>query len=141
MPLVLLGLLSGSPTRRAMLRCTWMQVPRFHESVRLLFVVGSNAPGPAVADELRVNVTEGERMRAFCPPGRTCAQKKFDPNKRVQTGSVTTYWKLAAFLTGPNPNPNPGPNPNPNPNPQVASGGGGQKSGLVLVFSQVLGLG
>ena len=99
MPLVLLGLLSGSPTRRAMLRCTWMQVPRFHESVRLLFVVGSNAPGPAVADELRVNVTEGERMRAFCPPGRTCAQKKFDPNKRVQTGSVTTYWKLADFLT------------------------------------------
>ena len=101
------------------------QVPRFHESVRLLFVVGSNAPGPAVADELRVNVTEGERMRAFCPPGRTCAQKKFDPNKRVQTGSVTTYWKLAALRTGPNPNPNPGPNtdpnrnpgPNPNPNP------------------------
>jgi len=45
-PLVLLGLLSGSPTRRAMLRCTWMQVPRFHESVRLIFVVGSNAPGP-----------------------------------------------------------------------------------------------
>ena len=38
-------------------------------------------------------------MRAFCPPGRTCAQKKFDPNKRVQTGSVTTYWKLADFLT------------------------------------------
>ena len=63
MPLVLLGLLSGSPTRRAMLRCTWMQVPypnpnpnpspsqvpRFHESVRLLFVVGSNAPGPGQA--------------------------------------------------------------------------------------------
>ena len=98
-PLVLLGLLSGSPTRRAMLRCTWTQVPRFHESVRLLFVVGSNSPGPAVADELRVNVTEGERMRAFCPPGRTCAQKKFDPNKKVQTGSVTTYWKLAAFFT------------------------------------------
>ena len=55
--------------------------------------------------------------RAFCPPGRTCSQKKFDPNKRVQTGSVTTYWKLAARLTGPNPNPNPGPNTGPKPNP------------------------
>ena len=46
--------------------CLPWQVPRFHETVRLLFVVGSNSPGPqAVADELRVNVTEGERMRAL----------------------------------------------------------------------------
>ena len=81
-PLVLLGLLSGSPARREMLRCTWMQVPRFHETVRLLFVVGTNTPPAAagVTDELRVNVTEGERMRAY---GQS-AQKKFDPSKKVR---------------------------------------------------------
>ena len=30
-------------------------------------------------------------MRAFCPPGKTCVQKKFDPSKKVLTGSVTSY--------------------------------------------------
>ena len=93
-PLVLLGLLSGNPTRRAMLRCTWMMVPKLDGQVRLLFVVGSNAPAEGATDELRVNVTEGERMRAH---GQK-EQAKFDPGKKVQTGSVTTYWKLAAFF-------------------------------------------
>ena len=98
-PLVLLGLLSGSPTRRAMLRCTWTQVPRFHETVRLLFVVGSNSPGQAVADELRVNVTEGERMRASNP----------SPNPNPNPNPVPN--------PDPDPDPDPDPNPNPNPNP------------------------
>ena len=93
-PLVLLGLLSGNPTRRAMLRCSWMQVDGVGDQLRLLFVVGRNAPEVGATDELRVNVTEGERMRAY----KQTKQSKFDPSKKVQTGSVTTYWKLAAFF-------------------------------------------
>jgi hypothetical protein len=93
-PLVLLGVMSGNPTRRAMLRCTWMQVDGVRDQMRLVFVVGRNAPEAGHSDELRINATEGERMRAY----RQTRQSKFDPTKKVQTGSVTTYWKLAAFF-------------------------------------------
>lgn len=91
--LLLLGLLSGSPVRRDMLRCSWMAMPALEQHVRLLFVVG-RAGAEHRADVLPVNVTEGEHMRRA---GQNHT-RTFDAKKGIRTGTVTTYWKLAAFL-------------------------------------------
>jgi len=53
--------------------------------------VGHGRPLEDSADLLVVNVTEGERMRSDTDP-RNC------PAGKICTGSVATYWKLAAFL-------------------------------------------
>jgi hypothetical protein len=67
LPILLLGLLSGSAPRREMVRCTWMRVPVLQQSVRTIFIVGK-ASAEARADVLPVDVIEGERMRNCVPP-------------------------------------------------------------------------
>ena len=92
-PLLLLGLLSGSAVRREMVRCTWMRVPALRQSVRTVFVVGRSSAEP-LADVLPVDVIEGERMRNFKQNKTTT----FAVHKVVRTGTLTTYWKLTKFL-------------------------------------------
>ncbi len=98
-PLVLLGVLSGSRERRDLLRCTWMRPGHARadtsagvvvERVRMLFIVGRNASegGP---DMFEVDVAEGARMRA-------AGQERGRTVRGVKTGSITTYWKLAAWF-------------------------------------------
>lgn len=92
-PILLLGLLSGSAPRREMVRCTWMRVPVLARSVRTVFIVGK-ASAEARADVLPVDVIEGERMRNYKQNKTTT----FAVHKVVRTGSLTTYWKLVKFL-------------------------------------------
>jgi len=50
LPILLLGLMSGSLPRREALRCTWMRVPAVANSIRTLFVVGKASDGTRPAD-------------------------------------------------------------------------------------------
>ena len=81
----------SSARRRALLRCTWLKLGGGSAGLRVKFVVGHGRPLEDSADLLVVNVTEGERMRSDTDP-RNC------PAGKICTGSVATYWKLAAFL-------------------------------------------
>jgi hypothetical protein len=60
-PLLLLGLLSGSETRRKFARCTWLRVSS-SGFVRHLFVVGKNAADRGHADVLEVPVEDGKHL-------------------------------------------------------------------------------
>lgn len=58
-PLLLLGLISGSFARREVHRCTWMRIlPRMGGGVRVRFVVGKAERDAAAADVLPVAVAE-----------------------------------------------------------------------------------
>ena len=87
--LVLLGVLSGSRTRRDLIRCTWFTVKP--PGVRALFIVGRNQTDAAQADVVSVQVTEGERMRSY-------KQEQTKTFSGIMTGSVSTYWKLIEYL-------------------------------------------
>lgn len=87
--LVLLGVLSGSRTRRDLIRCTWLTVKP--PGVRALFIVGRNQTDAAQPDVVTVRVTEGERMRSY-------KQKQTSTFSGIVTGSVSTYWKLIEYL-------------------------------------------
>ena len=96
-PLLLLGLLSGSQARRDMLRCSWMRVSALAEhGVRVLFIVGK-ANAEKSPDVLPVDVVEGAFMRSKADAVRNVS-RTFDPKKLIRTGSVTTYWKLVEWL-------------------------------------------
>ena len=95
-PVLLLGILSGSSPRREVLRCTWMRVPVFARDVRVLFIVGK-ANAEKSPDVLPVDVVEGAFMRSK-HDAATNTTRTFDVKKVIRTGSVTTYWKLVAWL-------------------------------------------
>ena len=95
-PMLLLGILSGSAPRREVLRCTWMRNPALAEGgVRILFVVGKLS-AESSPDVLPVDVKEGAFMRS--KNDKANETRSFDPKKLIRTGSVTTYWKLVAWL-------------------------------------------
>ena len=60
-PLLLLGLMSGSATRRALIRCTWGQLVD-RTSVRMLFVVGEGAVDAAADDTLVAQGVQDRQM-------------------------------------------------------------------------------
>lgn len=102
LPLLLLGLMSGSLPRREALRCTWMRVPAVTNSIRTLFVVGKASDGSRPADAqqpdvLAIDVQEGAFMRSKQDEARN-QSRTFDPKKLVRTGSITTYWKIVEWL-------------------------------------------
>lgn len=105
LPLLLLGLLSGSAPRREVLRCTWMRNPVLAEGgVRVLFVVGKESAEDS-PDVLAVDVKEGAFMRS--KNDKDNRTRTFDPKKLIRTGSVTTYWKLVEVCVQQQPLPMP----------------------------------
>ena len=87
---VLLGVMSGLSSRRAVQRCAFarQQHSEQHGGVRILFVVGEGGDAQADgADVLRVPVPEG--AGAFHGRGLN----------RTFTGSVTTLLKLAYYTS------------------------------------------
>eukprot|EP00966_Prymnesium_polylepis_P079207 1835585-Prymnesium_polylepis.1 len=59
--LLLLGILSGSETRRAHARCTWLRIDS-SGALRHLFVVGRRAADHRLDDVLEVPVDEGKHL-------------------------------------------------------------------------------
>lgn len=96
--LMLLGIMSGNPARRRLLRCMWSRAIEVHGTVRVLFVVGSSTPLStewelsAQEMELRVNISEG--VRVWRPPERPGASRRH----QSLTGTFSTYFKQATFL-------------------------------------------
>ena len=100
-PQLLLGILSGSRERRAVLRCSWMRIAL--PSVQILFIVGRNRSRSRRAstflhgdtsqlhgDELRVPFPE--RVVLLTP------ESKRGHADALVTGSVSGFFKLAYFL-------------------------------------------
>lgn len=95
--LMLLGIMSGNEARRDMLKCSWKRVPRIISQIRVRFVVGIPATNPPLSSEweehadeleLRVNVSEGQRLWRFANPQR----------HQSYTGTFSTYIKQVSFL-------------------------------------------
>lgn len=78
-PLLLLGLMSGSATRRALIRCTWGQLVD-RTSVRMLFVVGEGASDAEADDTL---VAQGVQDKAMI---------------RGTNQGIKAFLKMVAFL-------------------------------------------
>ena len=95
-PILLLGLISGEPSRRELLRCTWMK-SMSTAAVTLRFVVGRSAPeGQADDMILRVPVDEHRLMKSTVTAegGRRSATV----HRSSTYSTYSSYLKLIHFL-------------------------------------------